>query len=94
LVDVVGLEQPGYVRLPLATAGNQGRVVANEILTIPEVARLLRIGQRTAYTLAREGKLPAVRIGNQWRFHLPKIMAFIDAGGVATSTGLGDCRRG
>ena len=38
-----------------------------EFLTIPEVAKLLRIGAKTAYTLAREGKLPAVRVGGWWR---------------------------
>ncbi len=51
-------------------------------MTIPEVAILLRIGQRTAYSLAREGSLPAVRVGNQWRVHKPKLMAWIEAGGV------------
>ena len=29
-----------------------------EFLTIPEIAKLLRIGQRTAYTLACDGKPP------------------------------------
>ena len=51
------------------------------MLTIPEVAKLLRIGQKTAYVLAREGKLPAVRVGNQWRVPKAKLMAWIEAGG-------------
>ena len=42
--------------------------MATEFLTIPEVARLLRVGQRTAYALARAGELAgAVKVGNQWR---------------------------
>lgn len=42
--------------------------MAAAFLTIPEVARLLRVGERTAYSLARAGELAgAVRVGNQWR---------------------------
>ena len=36
-------------------------------LTIPEAAELLRIAERTLYTLARQGKFPAMKVGNQWR---------------------------
>lgn len=62
----------------------------NAILTIPEVADLLRIGQRTAYSLVRGGKLPAVRVGNQWRVHLPKLMEWIEEGGVPAKADGGD----
>ncbi len=42
-----------------------------EFLTIPEVATLLRIGQRTTYDLARRGKLGgAIKVGSQWRVEL------------------------
>lgn len=42
--------------------------MAAAFLTIPEVARLLRVGERTAYSLARSGELAgAVRVGSQWR---------------------------
>ena len=30
-------------------------------------------------TLAREGKIPAFRVGNQWRFEKRKLMAFAGA---------------
>ncbi|MBI5376330.1 MAG: helix-turn-helix domain-containing protein [Candidatus Schekmanbacteria bacterium] len=38
-----------------------------KILTIPEVAKLLQINMHTAYRYAKEGKIPAVRIGGSWR---------------------------
>ena len=39
-----------------------------DFLTIQEVAKLLRIGQRTTYDLARRGRLGgAIKVGNQWR---------------------------
>lgn len=33
------------------------------VLTIPEAARVLRIGRTAAYELARTGEIPTVRIG-------------------------------
>jgi excisionase family DNA binding protein len=37
-------------------------------LTIKEVARYLRVNQYTVYRLVSQKKLPAVKIGSQWRF--------------------------
>jgi excisionase family DNA binding protein len=36
-------------------------------LTIKEVARYLRVNQYTVYRLVSQKKLPAVKIGSQWR---------------------------
>ena len=38
------------------------------IMTIEETAKYLKIGKSTLYKMAREGKIPAVKIANQWRF--------------------------
>lgn len=40
----------------------------DEILTLPDVARLLRVAEKTVYTLAQRGELPAFKVGGQWRF--------------------------
>lgn len=56
--------------MPLAIAGNYGDPTMpekNEFLTIPEAAKLLRIAERTLYTLARERRFPAMKVGDQWR---------------------------
>jgi excisionase family DNA binding protein len=37
-------------------------------LTTGEVLAYLQVNLRTVYRLIREGKLPAVRVGRQWRF--------------------------
>ena len=37
-------------------------------LTTREVARYLRINQYTVYRLVTQKKLPAVKVGSQWRF--------------------------
>ncbi|CAI4032974.1 hypothetical protein DNFV4_03404 [Nitrospira tepida] len=39
-----------------------------EILTVPEVAHLLRVPKSTVYKLARLGQIPASKIGKHWRF--------------------------
>ena len=38
------------------------------VLTAHDVARLLAINEITVYRLARNGRLPAFKVGGQWRF--------------------------
>ncbi|MBC7333744.1 MAG: helix-turn-helix domain-containing protein [Actinobacteria bacterium] len=40
----------------------------SEIMTLEETAKYLKIGKSTLYKMAREDKIPAVKIANQWRF--------------------------
>ncbi|MBQ2997557.1 MAG: helix-turn-helix domain-containing protein [Clostridia bacterium] len=42
-----------------------------ELLTIPDLQRLLGISRRVAYELIREGKLKCFQIGNSYR--IPKV---------------------
>ena len=59
---------------PLAT---ECIVVTDIFLTIEEATELLRISPRSAYTLAREGRLEgAVKVGNQWRVNRDVLMAW------------------
>ena len=37
-------------------------------LTVEEVARRFGVNVTTVYRLVQQGKLPAFKIGNQWRF--------------------------
>ncbi len=39
-----------------------------DILTIREVADYLKVTERTLYRLVQDGKLPAFKVGNSWRF--------------------------
>lgn len=50
------------------TNPDRGTMVEGDILTVPEVARLLRVPRSTVYKLARLGQLPASKIGKHWRF--------------------------
>lgn len=40
----------------------------DEILTLPEVAKLLKIADKTVYTMAQKNELPGFKVGGQWRF--------------------------
>ncbi|MDR0513126.1 MAG: PTS sugar transporter subunit IIA [Treponema sp.] len=40
----------------------------NDILTIDEVAKYLRVSERTVYDWAQKGEIPAGKIGTVWRF--------------------------
>ena len=40
----------------------------DEILTLAEVAQLLKVGDKTVYTMAQRGEVPAFKVRGQWRF--------------------------
>jgi excisionase family DNA binding protein len=39
----------------------------DEILTVKEVGEILRINPSTVYKLVKEGRIPAFKIGTDWR---------------------------
>jgi excisionase family DNA binding protein len=41
---------------------------AEQIMTLREVAKYLGLHVMTVYKLTREGRVPAAKIGGQWRF--------------------------
>ena len=54
------------------------------LLNLSEVVKLLRLGRRTVYELARAGRLPgAAKVGGQWRFNRTTLEEWLDAGGEA-----------
>jgi excisionase family DNA binding protein len=48
-------------------------------MTAREVAELLRIPTSTVYEFAREGVLPASRLGRTWRFLRPRLEEILAA---------------
>jgi len=40
-----------------------------ELMTIEELEEYLQFTRKTIYRLLKEGSIPAVKIGNKWRFH-------------------------
>jgi excisionase family DNA binding protein len=50
----------------------------DEILTLPEVAQLLKVAEKTVYSMAQKGGIPAFKVGGQWRFKRTDIDAWIE----------------
>ncbi|MFK8102027.1 MAG: helix-turn-helix domain-containing protein [Saprospiraceae bacterium] len=49
-----------------------------EIMTIEEVAKYLKLKPQTIYTWAQKGKIPAAKIGKEWRFRRDLIDAWFN----------------
>jgi PTS system nitrogen regulatory IIA component len=49
-----------------------------EILTIEEVARYLRVSERTVYDWAQKGEIPSGKIGTVWRFKRTDIERWVN----------------
>lgn len=50
----------------------------DEVLTLKEVATLLKIAERTAYMMVQRGDLPGFKVGGQWRFKRSAIDAWME----------------
>ena len=53
-------------------------LMGEEILTNREVADLLKLHPKTVNKLAIAGKMPAYRIGRQWRFRKSEILKLLE----------------
>lgn len=49
------------------------------ILTVREVAEMLKINEKTVYRLASEGRVPGFKVGGSWRFRAGDIETWIAA---------------
>lgn len=68
--------------------------MADQILTIREVADLLKINEKTVYKLTAESKIPGFKVGGSWRFDRSTIAAWIERNsGLATDPDKGHAAR-
>lgn len=54
-------------------------MIEEAFLTTEEVLEYLQVNLRTVYRLIKAGKIPAVRVGRQWRFRKSDIDAWLDS---------------
>jgi excisionase family DNA binding protein len=59
------------------------------ILTLPEVAVLLKVAEETVCTLAPKGQIPAFKVRGQWRFRHDDIDRWIDEQKAAVKRNIG-----
>jgi excisionase family DNA binding protein len=52
----------------------------DEVLTIRDVAEYLKVTEKTVYGLAQQNRIPAFKVGGQWRFRRKDLDAWIERG--------------
>ncbi|MGC9455789.1 MAG: helix-turn-helix domain-containing protein [Phycisphaerae bacterium] len=53
------------------------------LMTVEEVAEFLRVRPSTVYDWAKDGKIPASKVGRLWRFHRDEIDEWVRNGGAS-----------
>jgi excisionase family DNA binding protein len=49
-----------------------------EVLKVKDVAALLKVGEKTVYSMAQSGELPGFKVRGQWRFSRKDIDDWIE----------------
>ena len=65
----------------------------HEILTLEEVAHYLRLKPQTIYKWAQEGRIPAAKLGKEWRFRRSVIDRWLDHQLLGEDSGFGHLRK-
>lgn len=50
--------------------------------SVDEIAKHLRVSKETIYRWLEKGKIPAYRVGKQWRFKATEVDAWVVQGGA------------
>ena len=53
-------------------------MTTDEIMTLEQVARYLKLKPQTVYKWAQEGQIPAAKLGKEWRFRKRILDEWID----------------
>ncbi len=59
----------------------------SDILTVTEVAKYLKVAERTIYRLAAAKKIPAFKVGGTWRFSCTEIAPWSNQQSSASNDG-------
>jgi excisionase family DNA binding protein len=87
LVDTTGQRKQQVVSELLADRLEVGRLdiiedsgpAAEEVLTLEELAKLLRLPAEAVEALAKDGELPGRRIAGEWRFARSAVLEWLSA---------------
>src|SRR3954464_11464901 len=85
-----GAGQEAYAAQEISPSRSAGQVPRNpadaiqptaidEVVDVPGVARLLRVGRNTVCELVARNEIPHRRLGKQIRFHRAAIMRWLDS---------------
>lgn len=54
------------------------KVSEKRVLTLTETAQWLKLSEMTILKLVKEKKIPAIKVGRQWRFSHERLMKLFD----------------
>jgi excisionase family DNA binding protein len=57
----------------------------SEMLTAKEIQELLQVDRSTVYRMAEDGRLPAIKVGRQWRFPATQFDGWMNEQGTAAA---------
>ena len=66
----------------------------HEILTLEEVALYLRLKPQTIYKWAQEKRIPAVKLGKEWRFRRSVLDRWLNEQMLSEDSGFSHLREG
>lgn len=52
------------------------------IMTLPELAKYIRVHKSTVYRMLKQNRIPAIKVGNQWRFKKDRIDRWLETDGL------------
>lgn len=58
----------------------KGERILEKLITLEEVAEYLRLSVHTIYKMAQQGRIPAYKVGKQWRFRKKTIDQWVEKG--------------
>lgn len=59
-----------------------------ELMTLREVAAYLRVTEKTVYRLLKRGRIPATRVGRQWRFEKDSVDEWLHQSSVGAEAAI------
>lgn len=57
-----------------------GNGYSNKLLTVNEVANILRVSNMTVYRLVKSGQIPAIRVGKNYRIKESDVNEYLTRG--------------
>jgi len=56
-----------------------GSHMKDDILTVRDVAEMLKLAEKTVYSLVADGDIPGFKVGGSWRFSRKELEKWVEA---------------
>jgi len=78
---VIYLGMVKYKIVQVLALPSSGEWDMEDLVTVQEVADYLKMSPQTIYRFAQQGRIPALKVGNRWRFRLADIETWLQQQG-------------